>query len=152
MRSLHVVLPAALTLCLTACAGPARRGSSSGATLAETARGQLGARYKFGGRSPGEGFDCSGLAWWTHSRHGLRIPATSFGQFEGGRKIGRKRLMPGDLLFFTTYREGPSHVGVYTGRGTFIHAPKDGSRVREDRLSDAYWERRYLGARRYLPE
>lgn len=135
---------------LSACASPARRGSAAGVRLVEDVRRQIGARYKFGGRSPEDGFDCSGLAWWAHSRQGIAVPATSFDQFSGGLKVGREALLSGDLVFFTTYREGPSHVGVYTGKGTFIHAPKEGGRVREERLDEPYWKRRYLGARRYI--
>lgn len=102
-----------------------------------------------GGRAPETGFDCSGLAWWTHRQAGIEIPPTSVTQFQSGRSIKKPALLPGDLVFFTTERRGPSHVGIYIGKGRFIHAPKSGSRVSTASLDEAYWEKRYLGARRY---
>ncbi|MFH1724678.1 MAG: C40 family peptidase [Elusimicrobiota bacterium] len=142
-----------LCLCLAACAGPGKGLSRSqagrGSALAKTARGQIGRPYKFGGRSPTKGFDCSGLAWWVHRRHGISIPPTAATQYKKGRKVPKKRLAPGDLLFFTTYRRSPSHVGIYTGLRTFIHAPKTGKGVEETKLDNPYWLKRYLGARRY---
>lgn len=150
MEGTRLILPLCLALAWTACAGPGPRGRGGelGGLLARAAREQLGRPYRAGGVSP-RGFDCSGLAWWVHHRHGVSIPRTSFGQFKAGRRVRRARLRPGDLVFFTTYRRGASHVGVYVGRNSFVHAPKSGTPVRYDNLSHPYWSRRYLGARRY---
>jgi cell wall-associated NlpC family hydrolase len=37
-------------------------------------------------------------------------------------------------------------VGIYTGNDVFVHCPSSGGRVREDRLTDTYWRKRYRGA------
>ena len=135
---------------LAACSSVPRAGRlERGAAISSWAQRQLGRDYKFGGRSPEAGFDCSGLAWWTHRQAGVDIPPSSETQFKAGRQVVKDDIRPGDLVFFTTERRGPSHVGVYIGEGRFIHAPKKGREVSKDRLDDRYWGRRYLGARRY---
>ena len=128
-------------------AAPARLGD----LVAATAKSQLGAHYLLGGHSPGQGFDCSGLAWWSHARHGVNIPRTAAEQFAGGRSLTQKELRPGDLVFFDTTKakSGVEHVGVYLGGGRFIHAPKSGDKVRFNALGETYWRRNYRGARRY---
>jgi cell wall-associated NlpC family hydrolase len=57
----------------------------------------------------------------------------------------------GDLLFFATNGgDRVSHVGLYLGQGAFIHAPRPGQGIRQDRLSDRYYSRALVGARSYL--
>lgn len=142
------LLAAALALA-AACSSAPRRAAARGAAVAEWARRSLGTRYHFGGRSPAEGFDCSGLAWWAHRQAGIDIPPSAESQFGKGRKVSAEAVLPGDLLFFTTDRRGPSHVGVSLGGDRFAHAPKKGRPVSVDSRADAYWKKRYLGARRY---
>lgn len=120
-----------------------------GEFILESAKSQLGKRYKFGGTSPKTGFDCSGLTWYSHNRNGIKIPRISSDQYKGGKRISRKDLMPGDLVFFETYRRGASHVGIYTGSGKFIHSLNRGKNVAIQKLSNNYYKKRYLGARRY---
>lgn len=140
----------ALALALGACASSPRKAAGArGAAVAEWARRSLGVPYRFGGRSPQAGFDCSGLAWWAHRQAGLDIPASSETQFAAGRRVAAGELRPGDLVFFTTERRGPSHVGVSLGGDRFIHAPKKGRTVSIGSLSESYWKARFLGARRF---
>ena len=63
-------------------------------------------------------------------------------------RIRREELRPGDLVFFNTLRRTFSHVGIYIGDGKFIHAPRTGSEVRIEDMRQAYWDRRFTGARR----
>jgi len=142
----------AASAALAACAGPrtARRSRlQDGTPIAKTALSQIGKPYRFGGNSPKTGFDCSGLVWWSHRRHRIAVPRTSKMQFRGGRKVKTRKLHPGDLVFFSTYKRGASHVGVFTGKGRFVHAPSSGKKVRQSRINESYWKKRYLGARRY---
>jgi cell wall-associated NlpC family hydrolase len=103
----------------------------------------LGVRYVYGGTSPRTGFDCSGFVAYVYRHFGRELPHYSVAQFGLGRHIARKGLRPGDLLFF----DGLGHVGIYVGKGRFIHAPHAGTSVSITRLSGWYGAR-YDGARR----
>ena len=115
--------------------------------VVSSARSQIGAPYRRGGHAPG-GFDCSGLVMWAYKQQGVTVPRTTGEQTKMGRRVERKALQPGDIIVFRT--QSGLHTGIYTGRGTFIHSPKPGDRVREDRLANSYWNKAYREARRLL--
>jgi len=121
--------------------------NSTGQNIAELAKSQLGSPYKYGGASP-NGFDCSGLVYYTHGKLGIRTPRTSFQQHKNAKKIKLSELHSGDLVFFTLYKSKVSHVGIYIGQGRFIHAPKSGQRVSISYLNDDYWKPRIVSAGR----
>lgn len=119
--------------------------------LIETAEGFIGLPYRWGGSSPDEGFDCSGLAMAVYQLNGLNLPRSSREQFMAGTRVERSQLAKGDLVFFATAGgKKTSHVGIYTGDDRFIHAPSRGKTIRSDSLSDGYYAARYVGARTYL--
>jgi cell wall-associated NlpC family hydrolase len=107
------------------------------------ARHFLGVRYVYGGTSPRTGFDCSGFVRYVYERLGRSLPHSSYAQFDVGRRVARRWLKPGDLVFF----DGVGHVGIYIGHNRFIHAPHTGTRVSIDSLVGWYGAR-YDGARR----
>jgi cell wall-associated NlpC family hydrolase len=109
------------------------------------ARHFVGVRYSYGGVSPRSGFDCSGFTRFVYAHFGIVLPHYSGAQFSRGRRVSRARLRPGDLVFF----DGLGHVGMYIGRGRFIHAPHTGTRVSIDSL-DGWYGARFDGARRLL--
>ncbi|HHO75160.1 MAG TPA: hydrolase [Deltaproteobacteria bacterium] len=116
-----------------------------------TARNYEGIPYRWGGTSAKTGFDCSGLAMAVYQLNGLNLPRTSREQFKAGRAIGRHQLKKGDLVFFATdTTRRVSHVGIYTGRGRFIHAPGKGKKIRTDKLTDDFYLSTYAGARSFL--
>jgi cell wall-associated NlpC family hydrolase len=106
------------------------------------ARTFLGVPYRWGGMSPRNGFDCSGLVAFVYRHFGISLPHYSVAQFAKGRHVLRK-LRPGDLVFF----RGLEHVGLYICHGRFIHAPHAGARVRIDSLH-GWWRGQLDGARR----
>ncbi|MFO1328613.1 MAG: C40 family peptidase [Rubrivivax sp.] len=111
----------------------------------------LGVRYRRGGDSPDEGFDCSGFTRHIFERTvGLVLPhrAEQQAQQAGLAPVARDQLVPGDLVFFNTMRRAFSHVGIYIGEGKFIHAPRSGAQVRVEDMTQSYWVARYNGARR----
>ena len=119
-------------------------------SLVETARTYLGVPYLFGGTTE-RGFDCSGLTGAVYQLNGLRLPRNSRDQFEVGTPVELAQARPGDLLFFATKGPGRvSHVGMYVGRGAFIHAPSPGQGIREDAVTTRYYQQAFLGARSYL--
>jgi cell wall-associated NlpC family hydrolase len=107
----------------------------------------LGTPYVFGGDSP-SGFDCSAYVQHVFAMVGISLPRTADAQYDAGRPAtGGPR--PGDLVFFQTYTEGPSHVGIYLGKGQFVHASSSHG-VMVSNLSESYWASRYLGAKRLI--
>ena len=114
--------------------------------LTRTALRYIGVPYMWGGESF-YGVDCSGFVQVVFRRNGIELPRTADAQFEVGHRVSGARLQPGDLVFFQTYAEGASHVGIYLGYGRFVHASASHG-VRVDSLSDSYYSNRFLGARR----
>lgn len=109
----------------------------------------VGVRYRFGGDSTQEGFDCSGFVQTVFmDAVGLDLPRTAAAQAHEGMKVGRDSLKPGDLVFFNTARRAFSHVGIYLGDHYFLHAPRAGSTIRVENMQTSYWQKRFAGARR----
>lgn len=127
---------------------PAVRGSSNGYALSGTALSLRGAPYRMGGVDPASGFDCSGFVRYVYQQHGVPMPREVREQFRVGKNVGRDRLEPGDLVFFSTVAPGASHVGIVIGGDQFVHAPSERGVVRVESLGSQYWARRYIGARR----
>lgn len=121
--------------------------------VAIAALGLIGVDYRFGGDDPARGFDCSGLVRYVFSQAtGIALPRTSAEMGRVGARVARVDLLPGDLVFFNTRHFADSHVGIYLGEHRFVHAPSRGSEVRIASLDDAYWKRRFTGARRVIGE
>jgi len=119
--------------------------------LVRTSENFIGLPYQWGGASPEQGFDCSGLTMAVYQLNGLNLPRSSREQYLVGAPIEREELEKGDLIFFSsTGDKKVSHVGLYTGDNRFIHAPGKGKTIRSDSLSDVYYDSRYSGARRYV--
>jgi cell wall-associated NlpC family hydrolase len=113
------------------------------------AMGLLGVPYKRGGSSEEKGFDCSGFVRHMFEKSvGLVLPRRAEEQAKVTEEINRSDLKPGDLVFFNTMKRTFSHVGIYVGDGKFIHAPRPGKAVRVDDMREAYWQKRFNGARR----
>lgn len=114
--------------------------------------GLVGTPYRYGGNTPAGGFDCSGLVDFVFfDATGLVLPRSTRELIDiQAPKVDRDDLQPGDLLFFNPTGGRVSHIGIYVGEGRFVHAPSRGGTVRLDRLSDAYWSKHFVGAKRVL--
>jgi cell wall-associated NlpC family hydrolase len=123
-----------------------------GAEVALLADAQIGRPYRWGGRSPEQGFDCSGLVHWAYARVGVDLPRVVRDQQRVGRPVPEGDLAPGDLVFFSIEGGRISHVGVYVGDADFVHAPRRGKPVRRDSLDDPYWRERWNDSRRVAAE
>jgi cell wall-associated NlpC family hydrolase len=149
-------------LLLAACSGPVQRFSDSPETIAQASRpvsekgnevvfyamGLLDTGYRFGGKNPEAGLDCSGMVSYIYGRAaGLKVQGSAAEIARNGRAINRAELRPGDLVFFNTLNRSFSHVGIFIGDARFIHAPSTNGRVRIDRLNDGYYAQRFEAAR-----
>ena len=126
---------------------PARKLAAAKAAMSQRvvryAKRFIGVRYVYGGSSPRAGFDCSGFVRYVYAHFGVSLPHSSYAQFGDGRRVSRRSLRPGDLVFF----DGVGHVGLYVGNGRFIHAPHTGTRVQITPLA-GWYSSRFSGARR----
>jgi len=121
--------------------------------LVVNAMGFLGVPYRRGGANQENGFDCSGFVRAMFEQTvGLILPRRASEQASVTEKINREDLQPGDLVFFNTMRQTFSHVGIYVGDHKFIHSPRPGGEVRIEDMRQAYWDRRFNGARRVSAE
>jgi len=119
--------------------------------LVTSAKSFIGLPYSWGGSSPEEGFDCSGLTMAVYQLNGLNLPRSSKEQYKIGTPVNKNQLNKGDLVFFAiTQRTKVSHVGIYAGDNKFIHAPGIAKLIRTDTLSNKYYANRFVGARTYL--
>ncbi|MHB2015514.1 MAG: NlpC/P60 family protein [Candidatus Xenobia bacterium] len=111
------------------------------------ARRQLGVPYVWGGTS-WKGADCSGFVMRVYKRYGIPILRTADCQYYQGKPVQTPE--PGDLVFFSTYLPGPSHVGIYLGHDRFIHASSRQKKVVISSLHDKFFRDHYIGARRFF--
>ncbi len=114
-------------------------------SIIDTAYAMRGQPYRWGGRSPRRGFDCSGLVYFAHQEAGISVPRMSRNQLSQSVRVAIDRIQPGDLLFFKI-ATNLSHVGIYIGERNFIHAPSRGKRVSISSLENVYWRGRLYAA------
>jgi len=129
--------------------------ASQSSDVLSRAVNQLGTPYRWGGSTPGKGFDCSGLVKYAFNDvDHVDLPRTSNAMASGdhGVKVARGDLKPGDLLFFNIRSRKVNHVAIYLGNDRFIHAPRTGKRVTIDTLNKPYWQKHYVVAKRVLPK
>jgi cell wall-associated NlpC family hydrolase len=117
--------------------------------VVSVALAQIDRPYRYGGHDP-KGFDCSGLVYYAYQRSGIEIPRTTRDQHRKARHVRLKELAPGDLLFFRQRRRKPSHVGLYVGKGRFVHASTSKRSVILSQLDSPYWKSRLLAVGRYM--
>ncbi|ALA53201.1 peptidoglycan-binding protein [Shouchella clausii] len=112
--------------------------------LISSAQSAIGVPYAWGGTSM-SGFDCSGFIQYIFRQNGVSVPRTASEQWNKGTSVSSPSV--GDVVFFETYKAGPSHNGIYIGDNKFIHAGSSrGVEVAD--MNNSYWKPRYLGAKR----
>lgn len=171
MMARRHVFPAwsfAAALLLSACGGPAtyppivlptvpekqpapRTAAVAANEVVMVALGLMDTGYRFGGKNPEAGLDCSGMVSVVFERaSGKRLKGSAADIAKQGRRIEINELRPGDLVFFNTRQRPYSHVGIYLGDGRFVHAPSSKGQVRTDSLRSGWFASRLHEARTYF--
>jgi cell wall-associated NlpC family hydrolase len=156
VNNLRFSLLFSLFLLLAACSStpppPERQTvSERGHDVAIFALGLIDTGYRFGGKNPEAGLDCSGMVSYIFGQAAsLRVTGSAADIARKGRFVERNSLRPGDLVFFNTRNAPFSHVGVYIGDDRFVHAPSTNGKVRIDQMSSRYYAQRFQAAHRYF--
>ena len=107
--------------------------------------------YRFGGKNPEAGLDCSGMVSYVFDKAaGVPLAGSAADIARRGRAVDMAELRPGDLVFFNTRNKSNSHVGIYIGDGRFVHAPSSNGKVRTESLQAGWFAARFEGARTYF--
>jgi cell wall-associated NlpC family hydrolase len=117
------------------------------------ALGLIDTGYRFGGKNPAAGFDCSGMVSYIFEQAiGIRVTGSAADIAQRGKPVDMGQLRPGDLVFFNTSNKPFSHVGIYIGDDRFVHAPSSSglARVRTESLKTTYFATRLEAARSLL--
>jgi cell wall-associated NlpC family hydrolase len=135
----------------THAASPVNAAEARGQDVALFAMGLVETGYRFGGKNPEAGLDCSGMVSYVYGNAaGLKLVGSAADIARKGRPVGLAQLKPGDLVFFNTQHRPHSHVGIYIGDGRFVHAPKTGGKVRTEDLKTGWFAERFEEARSYF--
>ena len=135
----------------TSCASMRTAGYNERETIVRFARNMMNKNYAYGENDPSKGFDCSGLVFYAYKEAGMIVPRTAEAQYKKARKIELKDAQEGDVLFFSTYAPGPTHVGIYLGGGRFIHSPSEGKKVQIVDVEKNYWKKNFYAAATFFP-
>lgn len=154
ITGLRTLLLLTLISLLWACSSPPIQPGSSalpstrqGSEVVLFALGLLDTGYRFGGKNPEAGLDCSGMVSYIYrTAIGMNVTGSAADIAKKSRKINPASLRPGDLVFFNTLNRPYSHVGIFIGKGQFVHAPNSRGKVRIDRLQARYYAERFEAA------
>lgn len=129
--------------------------SASAARVLATAEQYVGTRYRYGGDTPGAGFDCSGFVQYVFGKHGVILPRTSRQQASAGTALPLdiESLQPGDLLLFASRGSRVNHVAIYLGGNRMLHSSAGAGGVVYDDLSTPrgkWYLKRHVASRRVL--
>ncbi|MFA7280337.1 MAG: NlpC/P60 family protein [Sterolibacterium sp.] len=107
--------------------------------------------YRYGGKNPEAGLDCSGMVSHIYAKAaGIRVMGSAADIARKGKPVDLAQARPGDLVFFNTRNRPHSHVGIYIGDGRFVHAPNSQGKVRTESLAQGWFAKRLEEARTYF--
>lgn len=119
--------------------------------IADYAEKFVGVHYKYAGKSPSTGFDCSGFTSYVMKGFGITISPASSEQAESGRKVSLSQVRPGDLIFFGESANKIQHVALVVKRTsdgiTCVHSTTSRGVIVENVSASTYWKPKILFAR-----
>jgi len=115
------------------------------------ALGLIETGYRFGGKNPEAGLDCSGMVSYVFQKSAdMRLEGSAADLARHGKPVPKAQLRPGDLVFFNTLNKPYSHVGIYIGDDRFVHAPNSRGKVRTESLRNSWFAARFEEGRTYF--
>jgi len=130
---------------------PSRESGEKAGEIVLFALGLLETGYRFGGKNPEAGLDCSGMVSYVFRRAAnLQLTGSAADLARQGKPVPAAQLRPGDLVFFNTRNKSYSHVGIYIGDERFVHAPNSRGKVRTESLKSGWFAARFEEGRTYL--
>lgn len=115
------------------------------------ALGLIETGYRFGGKNPEAGLDCSGMVSYVFQKSAdMRLAGSAADLARQGKPVPPDQLRPGDLVFFNTRNKAYSHVGIYIGDDRFVHAPNSRGKVRTESLKNGWFAARFEEGRTYF--
>ncbi|MDK9704195.1 MAG: C40 family peptidase [Sulfuritalea sp.] len=115
------------------------------------ALGLIETGYRFGGKNPEAGLDCSGMVSYVYRQSAdMQLAGSAADLARLGKPVPAAQLRPGDLVFFNTRNRSYSHVGIYIGDERFVHAPNSRGKVRTDSLKNGWFAARFEEGRTYF--
>ncbi len=141
-----------ISIFFTSCSSSRKIRNQNIQQVVNTAKSFHGTPYRYGGVNR-SGMDCSALVYLSFRSVGVTLPRTTGEQSKIGKKVTKRKLKKGDVVFFATgnRRRKVTHAGIVTQRSggnvQFIHASTSLG-VTEDNVFSNYWSRRFIRARR----
>lgn len=116
--------------------------------IERTAKSLLGTDYQYGANGPYQ-YDCSSFTKHVFEKQGIHLPRVSKEQAQRGQYVRAEQLKKGDLVFFDSKKSTQvSHVGIYLGKGDFIHASSAQDKVTISNLNSNYYSKHFKWGRR----
>jgi len=132
--------------------GPVSNYDGKGDQMMATAKQYLGCPYVWAGNGPSY-FDCSGFVNYVYKAYGYSLHRVAQDIYSyDGVHVDKANLRAGDIICFGYGPWSITHVGMYIGNGQFIHASSGSGCVVITNLSDNYYTRMYVGAKRLISE
>lgn len=116
----------------------------------------VGTPYKYAGKTPKTGFDCSGFTSYVLDEFGVTASPASAIQAKEGRAVSLDKVLPGDLIFFGESKNKISHVAMVVKRNssgiTCVHSTTSRGVMVENISQSSYWKTKILFARDIISE
>ena len=132
-------------------ANPASDSNGKASDVVLFALGLIETGYRFGGKNPEAGLDCSGMVSYVYRESAdMQLAGSAADLARLGKPVATTQLRPGDLVFFNTRNKSYSHVGIYIGDDRFVHAPNSRGKVRTESLKKGWFAARFEEGRTYF--